>query len=175
MFGTYSMSLELCILVMVLWNKNLEKNLQICQIKTMRFITNLGLRSHISFSELDSLNMLNVEFRVKQLRLSHAYNFFNETGPSYFSEQFIKTSDIHHHFTRRSSENFSVPSISVVAATTFYYSAIKDWNSLPWMLNKEVLSVDSKVQENTASESSCNLWKRIISYIISSQNICSFN
>ena len=29
-------------------------------------------------------------------------------------------------------KNFIVPSVSGVAATTFYYSGTKDWNSLPW-------------------------------------------
>ena len=119
--------------------------------------------------------MLNVEFRVKQLRLSHAYNIYNETCPSNLLEQFIKTSDVHRHFTRGSTENFVVASISGVAATTFCYSAIKDWNSLPFKVKKEVLSVESKVRQNTASDLSCSLWKQIISYIISSQNICTFN
>ena len=75
--------------------------------------------------------MLNVDFRVKQLRLGHAHKIFNDRCPSYLSENFVKTSDIHRHNTRGSSENFVVPSVSGVAATTFYYSAIKDWNSLP--------------------------------------------
>ena len=75
--------------------------------------------------------MLNVDFRVKQLRLSNVHKIFNGTGPSYLSEQFIKVSDVHHHFTRGSSENFIVPSVNGVAATTFYYSVIKAWNSLP--------------------------------------------
>ena len=75
--------------------------------------------------------MLNVDSRVKQLRLCHVHNFFNETGPSYLSEHFIKVSDVHHHFTRGSTENCEIPSVSGVAATTFYYSGIKDWNSLP--------------------------------------------
>ena len=79
--------------------------------------------------ELNSLYMLNVVFRVKQLRLSHVHKIFNETGPSYLSEQFIKVSDVHHHFTRGSIENFIVPSVNGVAATTFYYSGIKDWNT----------------------------------------------
>ena len=113
-------------------NKQLKKKLQICQNKTVRFIKNLGPRSHIGFLELNSLNMLNVDFRVKQLRLSHVHKIFNGTGPSYLSEQFIKVSDVHHHFTRGSTENFIVPSVNGVAATTFYYSGIKDWNSLPW-------------------------------------------
>ena len=68
----------------------------------MRFIKSLGPRSHIGFSKLDSLNMLNVDFRVKLLRLSHVHKIFNETGPSYLSEYFFKTSDVHQHFTRSS-------------------------------------------------------------------------
>ena len=51
--------------------------------------------------------------------------------PLLFVEIFVKTSDIHRHNIRGSSENFVVPSVSGVAATTFFYSAIKDWHSLP--------------------------------------------
>ena len=114
-------------------NKNLKKKLHICQNKTVQFIKNLGLRSHIGFSELDSLGMLNVDFRVKQLRLGHAHTckIFSDRCLSYLSENIVKTSDIHRHNTGGSIENFVVPSVSGVAATTFYYSAIKDWNSLP--------------------------------------------
>ena len=36
-------------------NKQLKKKLQICQNKTVRFIKNLGPRSHIGFLELNSL------------------------------------------------------------------------------------------------------------------------
>ena len=97
----------------------------------MRFIKNLGPRSHIGFSELDSLKMLNVDFRVKQLRSSHVHKIYNETGLSHMSEHFIKTSEVHHHFTRNSIENFVLPSVCGAAATTFYYNVIKDWNSLP--------------------------------------------
>ena len=75
--------------------------------------------------------MLIVDFRVKQLRLSHENKIFNGTGLSYLSEQFINVSDVHHHFTRGSTEKFIVPSVNGVAAATFYYRGIKDWNSLP--------------------------------------------
>ena len=118
------------LLVVLGFEQQLRKKLQICQNKTVRFIKNLGPRSHIGFLE-NSLNMLNVDFRVKQLRLSHVHKIFNGTGPLYLSEHFIKSSDVHHHFTRGSTENFVVPSVSGVAATTFNYSGIKDWNSLP--------------------------------------------
>ena len=110
-------------------NKQLKKNFRF--VKTKRFIKNLGPRYHIGFLKLNSLNMLNVDFRVKQLRLSHVHKIINGIGPSYLPEKIIKVSDVHRHFTRGSMENFIVPSVNGVAATTFYYSGIKDWNSLP--------------------------------------------
>ena len=75
--------------------------------------------------------MLDVDFRVKQLRLGHAHKIFNDRCTSDVSENFIQTSDIHRHNTRGSSENFVVPSVRGVVATIFCYSAITDWNSLP--------------------------------------------
>ena len=113
------------------WYSSLNKKLHICQNKTVRFIKHLGPRSHIGFSELDSLGILNVDVRVKQLRLGHAHKIFNDRCPSYLSENFVKTSYINRHNTRGSSDNFVVPSVSSVTATIFYYSSIKDWNSLP--------------------------------------------
>ena len=70
--------------------------------------------------------MLNVDFRVKQLRLSHVHKIFNGTGSWYLSEQFLKVSDVRRHYTRGNTENFVVPSVNGVAAITFYYSGIKD-------------------------------------------------
>ena len=123
-------------------NRNLKKKLHIhvYQNKTVRFIKNLGPRSHIGFSELDSLGMLNVDFRVKQLRLGHAHKISNDRCPSYLSENFVKTSDIHRHNTRGSSENFVVPSVSGVAAITFYYSAIKDYQRLEFFTEVKIRS-----------------------------------
>ena len=75
--------------------------------------------------------MLNVDLRIKQLRLSHVHKISNGGCPSYMSEHFVKVSHIRNHSTRESGENFVVPSVSGEATTTFYYNAIKDWNSLP--------------------------------------------
>ena len=58
--------------------------------------------------------MLNVDFRVKQPRLSHVHTIFNGTSSSYLSEHFIKVSDMHHPFTRGSTEHFVVPSVNGV-------------------------------------------------------------
>ena len=52
--------------------------------------------------------MLNVDFRVKQLRLSHVHKIFNGTGCSYVPEHFIKVSDVRHQFTRGSHEKADI-------------------------------------------------------------------
>ena len=109
--------------------------------------------------------MLNVDFRVKQLRLSHVHKIFNGTGPSYLSEQFIKVSDVH-HFTRGSTENFIVPSVNGVAATTFYYSGIKDWNSLPSDVKQKCTFNGFKFAQDNTLDLNCNLWNLIPMLII---------
>jgi hypothetical protein len=40
------------------------------------------------------------------------------------------TKKLSSHSTRSSSMNFNIPSIKGCESTTFYYSGIKDWNSL---------------------------------------------
>ena len=117
-------------------NKTLKKKLQVTQNKVVRFIKKLGPRSHIGYSELDSLGFLNVENRVKQFRLNHVFKIFNGTCPSYLSEHFRKVSDFHMYNIRGSSENFVVPHVPGHASTTFFFNGIKDWNSLPYDIKR---------------------------------------
>ena len=155
-------------------NKQLKKKLQICQNKIVRFIENLGPRSHIGFLKLNSLNTLNVDFRVKQHRLSHVHKILNGTGPSYLSEQFIKVSDVHHHFTRGSTENYLVTSVNGVAATTFDYSGIKDWNSLPSDVKQKCTSMVSNLLQDNTLDHNCNLWNQIPMSIIKMHLVVQF-
>ena len=60
-------------------DKTLKKKLPISQNKVVRFIKKLGPRSHIGYSELDSAGFLNVDNRLKQLRLNHVFKIFNGT------------------------------------------------------------------------------------------------
>ena len=93
-------------------NKTLKKKLQISQNKVVQFIKKLGPRSHIGFSELDSVGFLNVDKRVKQLRLNHVFKIFNGTFPSYLLDHFHKISESHRYNTRGSSKDFFVPRVS---------------------------------------------------------------
>ena len=56
------------------------------------------------------------------------YNIFNNKCLDYMHKNFTKKWSS--HSTRSSSMNFNIPSIKGCESTTFYYSGIKDWNSL---------------------------------------------
>ena len=115
-------------------NKGLKRKLQISQNKVIRFINQLGPRTRITSDILMNLNLLNVETRVKQLRLNHVHKIFYNLCPSYLQENFVPLRDVHHYNTRSSGYNFLVPNCKGVEDSTFYYTGIKDWNSLPeWL------------------------------------------
>ena len=91
-------------------SKHLKQTLQVCQNKMVRFILNLGPRHSINCDILDSLNMLNVEARVKQLRLNHVFNIVQGLAPNYLQENFTLVSSTCRYATRSSSNrNFIVP------------------------------------------------------------------
>ena len=52
----------------------LTKKLQILQNKVVRFVLDLGSRTHINCDILDSTGMLSVPDRVCQLRINHVLN-----------------------------------------------------------------------------------------------------
>lgn len=112
-------------------SQTLKNKLQIAQNKTVRFIKELGPRSSVRQPELSSVGFLNIENRVKQLRLGHAHKIYNNKCPTYLKDNFIKVSENHEYNTRSSQFNFVVPKIKGVDSSTFFFNAIKDWNSLP--------------------------------------------
>ena len=70
-------------------NKGLKRKLQLSQNKVIRFINQLGPRTRITSDILMNLNLLNVETRVKQLRLNHVHKIFYNLCPSYLQENFV--------------------------------------------------------------------------------------
>ena len=75
--------------------------------------------------------MLDVERRVKQMRLNHVFNIVHNTSPIYLRQNFTTIS---HHYCNTSSANchtFILPLIKQCQDKTFYYNAIKDWNDFP--------------------------------------------
>ncbi len=77
--------------------------------------------------------MLRIPSRVKQLRLNTAHKIFYNKALSYLNTNFKRARD-RAQSTRHSECNFTVPNIKGVEKNTFYFNAIKDWNSLPEQL-----------------------------------------
>ena len=91
----------------------------------------MGPRTSIKQTELSSLGFLNVENRVKQLRLHPAHKIFKIACPSYLKNDFMKINKHHKHNKRSSCFNYVRPKIKDIKSTIFYYNAIQDWKSLP--------------------------------------------
>ena len=86
----------------------------------------------VNYSVLSSLNLLNVEDRVKQLRLNHVFNIFHAKAPSYLCEKFVLRSNVSVHRTRSCSNfDFIVPKIKSCESGSFFYNGVKNWNELP--------------------------------------------
>ena len=111
--------------------KEMKNKLQIVQNKCVRFIHGYDFRTSLKFLDFSKLGWVNVESRVKQLSLNHVHKIYNKKCPSYMKENFIPISEIHMYNSRSSIGNCHVPSADSFIKKTFYYNAIKDWNSLP--------------------------------------------
>ena len=86
---------------------------------------------HVGASELASEGLLNIENRAKQLCLTHMHKVYNDNCPSYLSQFFTRTSQIHTHNTRNNQRNFFLPQVKSVQSASFYNVGAKQWNSLP--------------------------------------------
>ena len=108
-----------------------KKKLQIMQNKIVRFILDLGPRSHIGQDELDRVGFLSVKDRVQQLKLNMVFKIFHGTSPDYLKSNFTRLSTLHTYSTRGSPYNFHVPKTQGQACSTFFFTAIGHWNNLP--------------------------------------------
>ena len=80
---------------------------------------------------LKSLNILNIEHRVKQMRLNYVFNIVHDKAPLYMKNSFTLVSSSFLNTRPVGNMNFTIPIIKSCQDQTFYYNAIKDWNALP--------------------------------------------
>ncbi len=123
-------------------SKKAKNKLQIIQNKMVRFILNMGPRTHITNKHMFDLNIIKIPRRVQQLRLNITHKIYYNQAPTYLQTNFNKNRDRGHH-TRGCHGNYVVPNgTGAEEGNTFYFNAIKDWNSLP---------IDIKNCENVSS------------------------
>ncbi|CAG2211418.1 unnamed protein product [Mytilus edulis] len=118
-------------------SKKYKDKLQVLQNKCVRFIKKTGYRSKVDHNVLNSIGYVNIENRVKQLRLNHVHNIYYHHCPNYMYSNFTKVRHLHHHFTRNSEYNFWVPPVKSQQKDTFYFNGIQDWNMLPINVKKK--------------------------------------
>ena len=109
----------------------MSKSLQIAQNKVIRFILGKDARYHITDDDYKALNVLNIHNIAKQLGLNHVFDVFNERGLEYLRSHLTWVSNVHQYSTRNSVHNFKVSKSTTIISGSFYYNAIRDWNSLP--------------------------------------------
>ncbi len=102
-----------------------KTKLQIIQNKMVRFILDLGPRTHITTKHMSDLNILKISGRVKQLRLNITHKIYYSQAPTHLQTNFNKNRNRGQH-TRGSHGNFVVPNIKGAEGNTLYLNAIKD-------------------------------------------------
>ena len=133
--------------------EHLKHKLQVTQNKVVRFILNKPPRQHIGQNELDMVNLLNTEHRVKQLMMTHMYNIYNGNAPSYLCQRFIRIPDHHQHHTRLSEYCFVTPRVKSANQSNFSYWGVKTWNVIPTVIKTatNVSLFKSAVKRSTAT------------------------
>ena len=112
-------------------NKTLMKKLQIMQNKIIRFILNMKCRDSIRNKELLKAGYLDVSNRVKQMKMNHVFKIKNQTCPPYMRSNFNRLNENTNRMTTRGSAlNFFLPRVCGQGSSTFFFTAIKEWNAL---------------------------------------------
>ena len=112
-------------------NKSDQKKLKIIQNKMVRFINCSGPRTHVGYPELSEAGFLEVNQRSKQLILHHVHKIYHTRSNHYIGTNFNHVTNVHSYNTRNSRFNFNLPERVGCVGNSFYYNAIKHWNSLP--------------------------------------------
>ena len=112
-------------------SKCLKQKLQVAQNKIVRFILNMGPRSHIGQTELTKVGLLNTSDRANQIILNHMHNIANSTAPGYLKQHFSTIKSLHSYSTRSAELNFVVPRVQGISRFNFSYYGAKLWNALP--------------------------------------------
>ena len=136
--------------LLYLKNTKKKKQLQILQNKVVRFILDVGPRTHIGQNELDKVGMLSCKDRIVQLKLNHVFKIFNDTCPHYLKFDFTRVSSLHKYNTRGSPFNFVVPLVKGQAKFTFFFyilsneiKSISDFNLFKKLVKKHLVDLTS--------------------------------
>jgi len=90
------------------------------QNKVVRFVLELGPRTHVGQEQRNELGLLSVKDRVAQLKLNQVFKIYHGLSPDYLNVNFNRITSLHKYSTRGSPYNFIVPRIQGQANNTFF-------------------------------------------------------
>ena len=111
-----------------------KTKLQIVQNKIIRFILDLPARSHVGYVEFSKAKMFPVHKRVEQLKMNHMFNIIHGNSPAYLKEDISLQDNTSHQTRSVTSLSCQTPRVNSFGLRSFFYTAIKCWNSLPFSL-----------------------------------------
>merc|ERR1712121_471861 len=101
------------------------------QKKIVGFTLNLRRMDSVRDEELLKIDAPNVSDREKQLKMNNVFKIRNQTCPVYMLSNFNRLNANNNKMTARASAtDFFVPRVGGQGANTFFFTAIKDCNSL---------------------------------------------
>ena len=109
----------------------LRERLNVLQRKMIRFINGLDFRAHVDVGNVKELSWLTIPDRVKFFQMAHIFRIRNKLAPNYLLPNFTAISTAHSYNTRGSGYNFVVSRELSLSQSSFAFTAIKHWNSLP--------------------------------------------
>ena len=101
----------------------------------------MDIRQHVGLVDLRKLFWLSVQDRLAYFKLLHLFRVRHGIAPRYLMTNFKAVSEAHSHNTRNSSHNYFVSRDLSLSPSSFAFTAIKAWNSLPLAL-KNIDKID---------------------------------
>jgi hypothetical protein len=119
----------------IIWGNTYQSRLNQLNIlnnKAVRIMTFSEPRSHAPpLYKLLGRPILQVKDIVYTQKCTFMYDYVNNRLPVAFSNYFTNSSEMHQHYTRYSTHNFHLPSVSSNSGKfSLKFSGIKTWSSL---------------------------------------------
>ena len=114
----------------------LKGKLDVVQRRMVRFINSFDSRHHVDSRDMKALSWLLVPDRVKYFKLLHVFKIARKQAPRYLLKRFVPISGVHSYETRSRCYDFLVSKELSRSLSSFSYTAVKEWNSLPVSLKQ---------------------------------------
>ena len=108
---------------------------------------------------------------IEQLKMNHMFNIIHGNSPAYLKEDISLQDNTRHQTRSVTSLSCQTPRVNSFGLRSFFYTAIKCWNSLPFSLRS--ISTKQLYKNNLKKVFGTNLGQKIKSYTFTTSTIDS--